>query len=223
MPIDQAGLLLLGLLALAGGYALARRLLLRPAPMHRLRYVARLRGPLALRLAGGALLTVLLLIVARLIAAAGHQVLDPTLLAIDSFAIQGTIFLLALALAALLTASALALVPHKLLVFEDELRLKFRAYRTRRWRADEISELRAARFSDVFLSRRAVRTLPLALGVRAPGLLIGTRHGPDLFVATRDTAELERVIRQTLWKVVDERTAEDLPAQAAVSSSQYSP
>jgi predicted Zn-dependent peptidase len=218
VPLGQAGLLLLALLALGTGVALARRLLLRPAPMDTLRYVARLRGAAVVRLAGGLALTLVLLGAARLVAAAGHHLIDPWVLALDSFPVQAGAFLLALAAAALLTGGALALVPHKLLVFERELRLKYRAYRSRRWPADDVIGARTARFADIFLSRRLLRTLPLTLGLRAPGLLIETRSGPDLFVATRDIAELERVLHATLLA-----TPAVSGLQAAVSSSQSSP
>ena len=224
IPLGQLGLLALGLLALAAGVALARRLLLRPAPMETLRYVARLRGPLALRVAGGAALALLLLLVARLLAAAAHHVLDPWILALDSFPAQAAAFLFAIAAAALLASGALALVPHKVLVFEHELRLKFRAYRSLCWRAADLADVRPARFHDVFLSARAWRTLPLTLGLRAPGLLITTRTGPDVFLSTRDPAELERVLRATvLSPAPGEAVTAAAPLQAAVSSSQFSP
>ena len=218
VPLGAGGLLGLGLLALGIGVATARRLLLRPAPMPELRYVARLRGPLALRLAAGTALAGILLVVGRLVTAAAHHGLDPHLLAVDSFPIQAVALLLAIAAATLLAAGALSLVPHKLLVFENELRLKFRAYRSRAWPADELVEVRAASFADVFRRARAWRTLPLTLGLRAPGLLIRMRTGADLFVATRDTAELERVLRDTLLRGRDSRA----PAQAAAPSSQLS-
>lgn len=190
LPLRQGAALALPLLALLLGVAAARRAFVRPIELARLRYVARLRAPLALRVPATLLFVAALLFALRLFAAGAHHVAAALLWSQDSFILQATSFVIALALATFLVLAALALLPRKLLVLDHEARIKYWAYRSTVIDPDDIVELRLAHFGDAFRHRRAWRTVPLAFGWRTPGVLVRTRSGADWFVAVRAPAEL---------------------------------
>lgn len=190
LPLGQGAAAAIPLLALGLGILAARRTFITPIDLPRIRYLARLRPPLLLAVPAGLLTIGVLLAALRLLAAGMHHAAAAFVWNRDSFALQAAAFLLAITLATFLLAALLTLVPRRVLVLEHEARIKYLAYRSTVLRPEDIEEVRLARFADVFGHRRAFRTVPLALGWRAPAVLIRNRRGFDWFIATRDSGEL---------------------------------
>lgn len=196
LPLGQGAAAAIPLAAVLLGIFAARRAFITPIELTRIRYLARLRLPLLIALPAGAIAVAGVLIALRLLAAGAHHVAAAYLWPHESFLLQAAGFVAALALATFLLAAALALVPRRVLVLEHEARIKYLAYRSRVLRPEDVVEVRLARFGDVFLSLRALRTVPLALGWRTPAVLVRTRRGPDWFLATRDSRELAAALER---------------------------
>ena len=186
------------LLLLWLGLRAAARLLTRPADLRRLRYVARFRlSPLfrvviVLGFGGRAL------VLARL---GVHAVtlLDQGIVSrIDSYFVQTGLRGVLLFAMAPLVLGYLSLLPTKLLVFTDHLRVKYLAYRSRVILPNDVEEIRSCRFAAVWLSRQILHTVPLTLGLVSPGILLRTRRGPSYFFAARDPVELVEVLDE--WR-----------------------
>jgi predicted Zn-dependent peptidase len=130
LPLHPLLLAALAAIVIFGAARTYRRRVLRPVDMSAIRYIARLRQPAMIRIAavlgGGAALLVLL----RLVGSAAHFAVELWILPAGSFA------LLAAGAAGLLFAATLAgfavagLLHARILVFDDELRLKSPTYRS---------------------------------------------------------------------------------------------
>lgn len=190
LPLGQGAAAAIPLLGILLGIAAARRAFITPIELPRIRYLARLRPPLLLAVPGALLFVAALLLVARLFAAALHHAAAAAVWNRDSFLLQAVALLVAVALGTFLLSAVLALLPRRILVLDHEVRIKYLAYRSTVLRPEDIETAGLARFGDVYGRARALRTVPLALGWRAPAVLLRTRRGPDWFVATRDSREL---------------------------------
>jgi predicted Zn-dependent peptidase len=130
LPLPAPVLLLAAVLIVLAAARLYRRLTLQPADMTAIRYVARIRNTLPARIISGAALVVLFFAGGRLIVAAFHILIWHRILAIDSFpfvAAAAAALLFSLCMACLAAAGA---VHAKVLVFDDEVRLKSVTYRS---------------------------------------------------------------------------------------------
>jgi predicted Zn-dependent peptidase len=187
VPLHPAWLALLGILVVAAGVALYRRLVLQPADMASIRYITRLRRPAAVRIATLLAAGVAGLVVLRMLAAAAHFAVEYWLLSAGSF------ILLAAASAALLLAVTVAmmacagLVQRKVLVFNDEVRIKSPTYRATVIPGAQVRGARVVNGPESFRLRRPVPGpvagavfLELADGT---GYLLDVRDGPTLVAA----------------------------------------
>lgn len=171
----------------------------RSIPISDIRYIARLRIPLALATGYTAFLVVACGI-AILAGRAGFVwAADRWLYTIDSFALHlgVTAALLGIALAALFRA--LAWIPHEVAVAGDHLRLRSRTWRSRVLRLGDIAEISTRDFRGAWLDPRVLRNVPLAFGLQRHGIHLRPKRGRNYFFRTRNTAEFAEVL-QEWWK-----------------------
>ena len=193
-PINQGLAVVLVLTLVWLTIRLARRWLTRPLEMPKIRYTAHFKLPFLYRLTSLALLVIAVAVVGRLLVYGFQFVSDRVLVTIDHFAFQWTAYGLMLALAVLLFILLLARVPSKLIVLEDELRVKYLSYRSRRIAAEQLEAVTLANFREVWLSRRLWRCLPLTVGLLAPGIYLRQKNGGAYFFDVRDRDELLGVL-----------------------------
>jgi predicted Zn-dependent peptidase len=188
-PLSQGVMLgLVVILVWLTVYAL-RKVLVRPVEMTRIRYVARFKLP---RLYLVALVLVFLIaaaVGARLLAYVFQLLVEGYLVRLSSFPLQYSAYALMLVVSISLVIFTLAGVPRKLLLFDDELRLKYLSYRSRSIPLDTIEEVSLRRFRTVWLSRRLWRCAPLAIGLLSPAIYLRLRGGRSIYFRTRDTEE----------------------------------
>jgi predicted Zn-dependent peptidase len=186
--------LLLALLAAAAGLLavpLYRSAVFRPADMRSLRFVARLRQPAAVRIIitlGGAAAGIAAL---RLVVAVAHVAAERWVLVYDSFplaaAATGVLIFLTTAAALAVTGS----LPAKVLVFDDEIRLKSRTYRSLTIPASRVLSAFPARERRLARVRRPAlvtrRTVAIELD-DGSGYLLDVRDPEGLIAAVLDVA-----------------------------------
>ncbi len=193
-PINQ-GLAAVVVIALAWLAArMGRRWLIHPVDMTRLRFAAHFKLPLLYRGLALALLVILVAIAGRLLIYAFQVLTDRLLLTVDSFALQWSAYAAMWVAAILLLLLLLAHIPRKLLIFEDELRIKYLSFRSVAIPAEALESVRLGRFWDVWLSRDIWRCLPLALGILAPAVHLRRTDGRAYFFDVRDRDELMRAL-----------------------------
>jgi hypothetical protein len=184
-PVSQGVLAVLAGLLVAGTVGALRRLMVRPADMTRIRYVARIRPPWLIKLTGSVLWLLAVLVGLRLLVWVHMSLTGSLLLGINSWPAQwGAFALMAASLVALLVLCG-SRVPRKLLVFDDHARIKYLSYR-------------ALRFRDVWLGRRAFRCAPLALGLLEPGVYLRRRDGRAWFFRVKDRDQCLAALRGAL-------------------------
>ena len=179
--------------------------LTKPVRMKDIRYVAHFRLPVALRTAYVLGLIAIALALGRIAAAGIGRGVDRWLLPVDDYVIQhaGMAGLLVVGLVA--TALLLTSSPRKLLVFEDHLRVKSRAWRSRVLKAEDIEEIALERGFGAWLSRAVLRSPPLAFGLMRPGIHLRPVKGRSYFFRSRDTAELAEVLGSWWGKPISRR------------------
>ena len=170
------------------------RLLTTPIEMRNLRYIARFRLPILLRVVYTAGLLAALLALVVLGVAAFSRLTADWVDSVDSYLFQtaATAGMGVLLLAALCLVYASA--PRKILVLSDELRIKSRAWRSRVLLPEDIAEISRLQFRDVWLSRRLFRGPPLAFGFLRRGICVRPHKGRAYFFHTRNTEELDDVL-----------------------------
>ena len=192
-PFDQAvvvagvGVLVWLTLMLMG------RLLTKPVDMKEIRYIARFRLPVVLRVAYAVGLVAFLIALAMLAGFVGNR-LDPWVASVESYWVQtaGIAAVLFVGLAVVLLAYSAA--PRKLLLFTDHIRIKSRAWRSRALHAEEIAEISIRRFPGAWLTPRILLGPPLAFGLLKPGIHVRPHRGRSYFFHARDTEELAEVL-----------------------------
>jgi len=197
-PITQG---MLGLLIIALTWLtvyLMSRWLIQPIDMTRIRYVARLRIPRPYMVAAILVSIAIVAVAGRLIIFSFELLADRFLITIESFAVQWSMYGLMLALNVSLVVLLMAHVPRKLLVFDDQVRIKYLSYRSVPIPLESISEIAPRRFREVWLSRRIWRCLPLALGLLGPAVYLRRRDGKAYFFSVRDESELLTLVRELL-------------------------
>ena len=194
-PLSQ-GMMVVGVVALIWiTMRLLGRSLTTPVQMKELRYIARFRLPFVLRIAYTLGLAAALVAVMMFGSAGAGWILDRWVESVDSYVFQtvvnaaiGVFFLVALSL---IYASA----PRKLLVFNDHVRIKSRAWRSRVLKAEDIAEISLRRFPAVWLNLRLFGGPPLAFGLRRPAIYLRPVKGRSYFFRGRDTEELAEVLK----------------------------
>lgn len=195
-PLGQGAVAALAVIVVLLAVAAGRKLLLRPAPLRRIRYVARLRlaspwGALALGAFAAAVA-----VAGRLLAFGAEWSVDRFLVGIDSYPVRMAGYASLGVVAVLYVIVALSRLPRKLLVFDDHLRIKYLSYRSRIVAPGEVEEASLLRLPDVLLSRRILGCVPLASGLVRPGVYLRIRGGPAYFFSTRDPEEALAAIRE---------------------------
>jgi predicted Zn-dependent peptidase len=189
LPLSQ-GVFALALLALLWlAVQVARRLLRRPVDMTRIRYVARFRYPLAYKLVVLPAFLAALALVVRILAYGCELLADRLLLGIGVFWVQAGAYACMAGAMVVVVLLGFALLPRKLLCFDDGAAIKYLAYRSVPVGAGEIVEASSRRFAEVWLSGRLWRCVPLTFGLFAPGIYLRLRGGRSYFFRVRDVEE----------------------------------
>jgi hypothetical protein len=126
---------------------LARRVLMRPVDMTRIRYVARLQIALVFRIIAVTLLAAFIAIAGRLLVFAYSWLADRFIVGIESFWVQWPLYALMGVLTVFLLMLVLAHLPRKLLLFDDDrLVIKYLSYRSVPLIGADIAEVSLRRF-----------------------------------------------------------------------------
>ncbi len=168
--------------------------LTRPVRMKDIRYVAHFRLPVVLRTAYALGLIAVTLALGRIAAAGIGWAVERWLIPVDDYAIQHAAIAGMLVVGLVATALLLTSSPRKLLIFEDHLRIKSRAWRSRILKAGDIDEIALERGLGAWRSRGILRSPPLAFGLIGPGIHLRPVKGRSYFFRSRDTTELAEVL-----------------------------
>ncbi|MCK5650088.1 MAG: insulinase family protein [Gemmatimonadetes bacterium] len=201
--LATAALLIVFLTVRLGAWRLTR-----PVRMGEIRYVARFRVPVLLKIGAAVLFGGAGLILARLIAAVGQSVGLFFLASVHDYTIQMTAFALVLATAVVLFILCLSRIPAKVLVFPDHLLIKSLAYRSRRFEPADLAEVSTARFPEVWLKKGLLWCIPLTFGLRGPGIYLRPWSGRAYFFRTRNTRDLIDLLSR--WRMGVESSMEGL-------------
>ncbi|MCY3809821.1 MAG: pitrilysin family protein [Gemmatimonadetes bacterium] len=179
--------------------------LTKPVRMKDIRYVAHFRLPVVLRTLYALALIAVALALGRVAAAGIAWGVGRWLLPVDSYLVQhaaiGGMLVASLVAAALLLTSP----PRKLLIFEDHIRVKSRAWRSRAFRAGDIEDIALERGLGAWFGRGVLRSPPLAFGLLGPGIHLRPVKGRSYFFRSRDTAELAEVLGSWWGRPVSRR------------------
>lgn len=173
--------------------------LTKPVDMRSIRYVARFRLSLPFRVALVAILGGIALVIGRGMFAGFEWIGLRYVATSDSYWVQASSYGAMLVTGITVLIIYVAMIPRKILVFPDHLRIKGLAYRSRVLEPDDIEEIGPARFRSVWLSKRLVRTTALTLGLVRPGILLRPVKGRAYFFRVRKSQELLQVLEE--WKL----------------------
>lgn len=176
-----------------------------PVRMKDIRYVAHFRLPVVLRTAYALGLIAVTLALGRIAAAGIGWGVDRWLLPVDDYVIQHATIAGMLVAGLVATALLLTSSPRKLLIFEDHLRIKSRAWRSRILKAGDIEEIVLERGLGAWMSREILRSPPLAFGLIGPGIHLRPVKGRSYFFRSRDTTELAEVLGSWLGRPISQR------------------
>ena len=95
--------------------------------------------------------------VARLLAAAARPFLEAVVFPLPGALLQWGMYVVLLALSIAVVVAIGAHIPRKVLVFEDQVRVKYLSYRSVIFPASDILECRRASFAEVWLGGRLWR------------------------------------------------------------------
>ena len=196
LPLRLETIIIIGVLMLWLIIKVSRWLLISPVDMSSICYVAHFRIPLVIRIVGGTFLVIILAFIERLLVYGAFYMYNSYLLSVDSFWIQGVYVSLVAASGIFIFIMILAWVPHKLLVFENHIRIKYIFYRSRIIRAEDIVELAPYHFAQIFFNRRIWQCTTLTFGFLKPGLYLRVRGGRNLFFQVRKQSEALLVITE---------------------------
>ena len=179
--------------------------LTKPVQMKDIRYVAHFRLPVVLRTLYALGLIAVALALGRVAAAGIGWGFDRWLMPVDNYVVQhatiGGMLVAGLVAAALLLTSS----PRKLLVFEDHIRVKSRAWRSRVLKVGDIEDIALERGFGAWFGRGVLRSPPLAFGLFGPGIHLRSLGGRSYFFRSRDTAELAEVLGSWWGRPVSRR------------------
>ena len=207
-PISQGAFILLALAVVVGTIVFAKRLMTTHIEMPRIRYVARFKSPLLYRIVVGTTIVIVMAGAYRLVAQGVLLFLEGSVMQVDSYLLQYSFIWLVVALGILGIVACLALIPSKLLVFDDHIKVKFRAYRSRRIDFTDLRDLSTQRLGRFVTRGGPLRFAPLTIGLLRPGVLMETTTGWGYFFRVREPEELISTVNALRAKVVlaDDRT-----------------
>jgi hypothetical protein len=194
LPLSQGAFAAAALVLIWLAVRVADRLLRGSVNMTRIRYVARFRYPLVYTLVILPAFLAALALLIRILAYGCELLADRLLLGVDVFWIQAAAYACMVAGMIVVVLLGFALLPRKLLCFDDGVAVKYLAYRSVRVGASDIAEVSARRCAEVWLTRRLVRCVPLTFGLAAPGIYVRLRGGRSYFFRVRDVEECLRVL-----------------------------
>ncbi|MCE2397811.1 MAG: insulinase family protein [Gemmatimonadetes bacterium] len=179
--------------------------LTKPVRMKDIRYVAHFRLPVVLRTLYALGLIAVALALGRVAVAGIGWGVDRWLRPVDNYVVQHAV--IGGMLAAGLVAAALLLTssPRKLLVFEDHIRVKSRAWRSHVLRAGDIEDIALEHGFGAWFDRGVLRSPPLAFGLLGPGIRLRPLRGRSYFFRSRDTEELAEVLGSWWGRPVSRR------------------
>ena len=134
--------------------------LTRPITMTGILYVARFRLPVLLTIAAVVVFGGVGLMVGRLIVFVVQSLALTYLVTIDEYGVQMVLYGAMLVTAVVLSILYLSLLPRKLIVFPDHLRIKFLAFRSRVLKPDDLRELSTRRFHQVWFRKNFADDVP---------------------------------------------------------------
>lgn len=192
LPLPAAVLVLLAFGIVAATVRIYRRATLRPADMGRIRFVAHLRPTWPARIATAAAVAALVLLGGRLLAAALHIAAQEWLLTVDSvlppfFAAAALLFAGALA-----GIAAIGRMHTKVLVFDDELRIKSPTYRAITLHLDHVRDVR------VVSAATGLRLRHFVMPPVGRGVFIEVEDGGGYLLRSRKPERLAGAIEEAL-------------------------
>lgn len=173
--------------------------LTKPIDMTSIRYVARFRLSLPFRVVLIAVMGGLALVIGRTLVIGFEWIALRYVATTDSYWVQVSSYGAMLVTGIAVMVTYMAMIPRKILVFPDHLRIKGLAYRSRILEPGDIEDIVPARFGSVWFSKQLARTTPLTLGVVRPGILLKPVKGRAYFFRVRNSPELLQVLEE--WKL----------------------
>jgi len=173
--------------------------LTKPIDMTSIRYVARFRLSLPFRVVLIAVMGGLALVIGRTLVIGFEWIALRYVATTDSYWVQVSSYGAMLVTGIAVMVTYMAMIPRKILVFPDHLRIKGLAYRSRILEPGDIEDIGPARFGSVWFSKQLARTTPLTLGVVRPGILLKPVKGRAYFFRVRNSPELLQVLER--WKL----------------------
>ncbi len=195
-PLSQEVYAIVILVVILLTVEISRRYLMQPLPMAQIRYIARFKMPLLTRLITWLGLLIFVAIGARLFIFLCESISYRFILHIENFWIQWLTSLVMTVIALLLFMLLLASLPSKVLLFTDSLAIKYFFYRALRIPISEIKEVSLQKFSDIWLSKKLWRCLPLTFALRSPGIYIKLNNNKSYFFQIRNKTEFLEVFAQ---------------------------
>jgi hypothetical protein len=168
----------------------------KPVRRANIRYIARVRIPVALAavyivaLAGASAVA---FIAGR---AAFHWAADRWLYTTDSLVLHTLVQATVVIVALVVLLRILGWMPHEVVVASDHLRLRSLTWRSRILGAGDVAEVSTRDFRGVWLSPRVLRDLPLAFGLHRHGIHLRPKRGRCYFFRTRNTGEFAEVLQE---------------------------
>jgi predicted Zn-dependent peptidase len=189
-PLSQGIFSIYAVLVVLAVVTGARKLWVRPVEMRRIRYLARLRRPVLYRVFVTPLWCIGIAVLFRLAYAVLERFVARFVAPVDLYLFQWSVFALIFAGSILAFILLWGAAPVKILVFEDHVRIKLRAYRSRIVPLDRIASVSIRRFGDLRRRGRLLRTRLLALGILEPAVHLELDDGHGYFFRVRDNREL---------------------------------
>ncbi|MEW6732450.1 MAG: pitrilysin family protein [Acidobacteriota bacterium] len=195
-PLTQGMLFASGLVLLLLPIQIARRLLLQPLTMSQIRYVAHLRMPILARLSTFLILIIMIAVVGRLLVYGFQILIDRFIIGIENYWVQWSLYALFVTMLVFLLLLLLSRIPRKILIFKDSLVIKYFCYRSVIIPMSEIVELSLYRFSQVWLSYKLWKCIPLSFGIFSPAIYLRDKHGWSYFFRVRNRDECLEILQE---------------------------
>ncbi len=194
-PLSQGILLSLVLVLAWLTIHATRRLLVVPLDMRSIRYVARIQLSIPSWIMSGAIYLMIGAIVLRLMAAVAERVLARWVLPVDVYLFQTGVYAVAGMALLALAIFYLSLPPRKLLLFDDELRVKYLSFRSRCLPLAG-TRVEISTWAQVFREGDWLQTIPFSLGLMRPAVWIRPPRGLAYLVRVRDPYEFVAAVEE---------------------------
>ena len=122
---------------------------------------------------------------------------------VDSYVLQYSFIWLLVALGILGIVAGQALIPSKLLVFDDHIRVKYRSYRSRRIDFADLKDISVQGLGGFLKHGGPLRFAPLMMGLVRSGVLMETATGRGYFFRVREPEELISTVNALRENVAD--------------------